>query len=55
MIVPVAEHVRLHRDQVVHDSFDGKETTVHLWLYVFNHYPASSLFRLRHSTPIAPL
>jgi hypothetical protein len=48
MIVPVAEHVRLHGHQVVDDALNGKESTIDLWLYVFDDYPLSSLVRLRH-------
>jgi hypothetical protein len=48
MVMPVAEDIRLHGDQVVNNSLDGKEATVHLWLYVFDDYPISSLVRLLH-------
>ena len=48
MVMPVAEDIRLYGDQVVNNSLDGKEATVHLWLYVFNDYPISSLVRLLH-------
>jgi hypothetical protein len=48
MVVPVTEHVRLDGQQVVDDALDGKESTIDLWLYVFDDYPLSSLVRLRH-------
>ncbi len=48
MVMPVTEDIRLHRDQVVHNSLDGKEATVYLWQYVFDDYPISSLVRLIH-------
>jgi hypothetical protein len=48
MIVPIAKDIRLYGDQVVNHSLDGKKATVHLWLYVFDDYPISSLVRLLH-------
>ena len=49
--MPVAENISFYGDHVVDNALDGKAATVDLRLYVLNHYPASSLVRLRHYTP----